>query len=356
MHYLMNKNIPVLEIETAKPLKIDKVPRAFLLDDLNCSHVNRWIRDRAIPINRRNSKLVYESKGLDGENDEISLMYLTHAPSINDNYWIADESEIGSLRYEDISLFKNSFNKSLYSIALTGKGTYKEDGSISPEFTGQGTFPKCFVKEDSGIYMYKHSNPDAIQNEIIASELGKVMGFRTASYERAYLFGTECTKSKIMSDESVNWETADSLVYAAGHSKYGIPQIYAIEQCTMDLCNMVVFDALVLNGDRHMKNWAFEYDAETNDLKGLAVSFDYNNCFTKGRPSNSNLLWDGYKSMNILRAARVAYRDYGITLNLNNLFNYISIVQLPINAEHLINRVNYITGVKNNTNDCFEQY
>ena len=354
LHYLMSKNIPVLEIETARILNLDMTPYALQLYNLDKHMVKSWISNRALPLSRKNAELIYMYTGLSREHEEFRLMCLTHGLSINDNYWIAGEDEIGKIKYEDISIFKNSFNKAMYIVALKGEGKFTiTDKNISAEYTGQGTFPKCFVREKDGIYLYKHSSDRGINNEIAAANIAKIAGLKTVDYEKATLYDVKCTKSKIVTNESVNWETAFDLIGYTDQFVWKIPQILAIDKFKIETSNMAIFDGIVLNDDRHMKNWGFAFNADTNKTVGLTHSYDYNNCFSYGRPEMSNLIYDGLKKMGVLRAARYAYFNYGTTLNINNIINYVNSYDLKIDRKRLLNRIAYIRGEKSNMNDCY---
>lgn len=355
----MSKDIPVVEIETGKinsnattlvPYSL-QLGRRLTLDD-----TNDWLKERALPLSRKNADKIYKALRLPRDNMEKHLMYMTHSLSINDNYWVADETEIGKVKYNDISIFKNSFNKAMYLIALRGDDGYTiTDKEISAEYTGQGTFPKCFVRETDGIYMYKNSSDKGMYNEILSAKLADVLCFKSVKYEYSALGGIKCTKSKIVSDETVNWETALSLSEYFGKTEWKIPQDFALSSLTEEYCNMVIFDALVLNDDRHMKNWAFEFNADTNQLLGLAPSYDYNNTFIGDKNTMSLLIFNGQRNVNILTAARIAYRDFYTTLDFNNLINYIDSEDLRINKQALKNRIKYIIGEKQNQNDCYEK-
>ena len=162
MHYIMSKDTPVVEIETGRlnSNALKNVPYSLQLGRrLTIDDTNNWLKDRALPLSRKNADKIYKALGLPRDNMETNLMYITHSLSINDNYWVASEDEVGVLKYKDISIFKNSFNKAMYLIALRGDDGYTiTNKEISAEYTGQGTFPKCFVREKDGIYMYKNSS------------------------------------------------------------------------------------------------------------------------------------------------------------------------------------------------------
>lgn len=352
MHYIMNKNTPVIEVETAKILNNTLCPCSLKLRSLSAKDVYSWLMHRALPSNRKNADKIYNSLGLNGQLNEISLMKHTHELSINDNYWIKSDNE--SINYEDISLFKNELNNSLSEIALTGQSnTTVNELTLSAEYTGQGTFPKCFVKEDNNIYMYKSGNIESIKNELYACYIAEVLGVRTTHYGYATLYNTECTKSKIVTNENTNWETA--FIMSGFLKEYGYtPQSYAEKFLTKSYTDMIILDAIILNEDRHMKNWSFEFNSEDNSRICLAHSYDYNNAFRATEKTMTNLIFDDDGSpVNVLKAGRVAYKRYGTTLKLKELLERIDLDDIKINKEALKNRIKYILVNKDNQSDCY---
>lgn len=355
MHYIMSKDIPVMEIETAKIIDKDRCPLALKFKNVNIKTIYKWIQHRALPLNRKNSDKIYKALNLPRDNMEVELMYITHSLSINDNYWIANDNEVGKLKYDTISIFKNSLNNTMYMVALKGADGFTiSEKEISAEYTGQGTFPKCFIREDNDLYMYKSGNIINVTRELLAGFIAEILGFKSVKYEYTKLFDLDCTKSKIVTNEKVNWETAFILCESLQEKKF-IPQDFAQKYFAIDYSNMIIFDAIVLNEDRHMKNWAIEMDADTNRILGLAPSFDYNNSFMADSHTMSNLIFDGPKKMNILRAAKESYRLYGTTLNLRYLYDIINQLDININKQSLKNRIEYIVGIKDNQRNCYEK-
>lgn len=354
MHYIMNKNTPVIEIETSRVLNKYKSPLALQIDDINYTKIYKWLVHRALPLSRKNADKIYMTLGLSRDNQEFEMMCITHALSINDNYWVANENELGKIKYEDINLFTNSLNKSLYLVALRGDNTFTiTDKNISAEYTGQGTYPKCFVRENNEIYLYKNGPIGEITNEIYAGFIAQLVGFKSATYEYKKLDNIDCTKSKILTGLNENWENA-FIISEYTYTNYGkIPQEFAIDRYKLEYANMIIFDALVLNDDRHMKNWAFSINANTNTIDGISYSYDYNKAFQANSKSYSNLIFDGSRKLNLLSAAKKAYNEIGTSLNLEYLYNIIDNIDIKINKNTLKNRILYIVGKKSNQNDCY---
>lgn len=355
LHYLMNKDTPVLEIETGNILNYRLLPISLMFYDdkpIENNIINKWIKDRALPLNRINADKIYEAIGLQTLNNEIELMYMTHGLSINDNFWIVSENEINKLKYENYSLFRNRLDKEISMTALFGnKATIIED-VLSAEYTGQGSYPKCFLQDIDGVYMIKSGTKQEIDNEITAGIIAKILGLKSTKYRRINYLGLECTLSKIETSEEINWETALSLMCMMQFRDL-TPQKFALNNYAKEFSNIIIFDGIVLNDDRHMQNWAFEIDASTNQILSLAHSYDYNNAFKDTNNTISLLIKDKDKSINILKAAQKAYLELGTTLKIERLYNEIDYLDFDINKDALRNRIEYITGNKKNQQSCY---
>lgn len=354
MHYIMNKDTVAIRIEDAKVINWDAVPLSLRLNQLDYAKISKWISYRALPLNRANSEKIYQVLNLHRDNSALELMYITHGLSINDNYWVANENELGRLKYGNINLFNNSLNEAMYLVALKGNtGFTIQDDTISAEYTGQGTYPKCFVREEDGIYLYKAGTLTDIKNEVYAAYIAKILGFNSVDYQYKKFNGVDCSVSRIVTNLHENWEDAFNMSEAMHDRFGGIPQEFAAEFFKEQYSNMIIFDALVLNDDRHMKNWAFSINADTNKIQGIATSYDYNKAFTATSKSYSNLIFDGYRKLNLLSAAKKAYRELKNTLNIEGLYYSIDNLNIDINKKALKNRLDYIVGYKNNQYDCY---
>ena len=349
----MNKDTPVICIESGAVLDWKMCPKSLALEDLSVDKIYKWLSNRALPLSRKNADKIYQVMGLPRE-DYLGLMYITHSLSITDNFWIAEDKEIGKIKYSDINIFDNSFSQAMYLVALRGADGFSiQEKIISPEFTGQGTYPKCFIRESSEIFLCKNQTMKEIQNEVIAGHIAEVVNLRSALYSYRRVYDLDCSVSKIISSKNTNWETAFDITEAMERLTGQIPQDFAANRFKNAYTDLAIFDGIILNDDRHMKNWAFETDGETNNLIGIAPSYDYNKAFKATGETMSQLIFDGFKRINILRAAREAYRMFGTNLDIYGLAANIENLPDVINKRALENRINYILGYRNSANGCY---
>lgn len=91
---------------------------------------------------------------------------ITHAASINDTFWIKSEHE--NVSWEQISFYRNPFDETISKMAFEGMGLYGiKMSETSPELSTDGSFRKCWMREDDGqIFLHKrgrltiaHRNP-----------------------------------------------------------------------------------------------------------------------------------------------------------------------------------------------------
>ena len=79
---------------------------------------------------------------------------LAHATSINDSFWIRKVDE--HVTWDDISFYGNDFNETVSKLEFEGPGLYGiQMGSTSLELATDGSFRKCWKKEDGEIWLYK---------------------------------------------------------------------------------------------------------------------------------------------------------------------------------------------------------
>ena len=188
---LMHKDTPVIELSTCRIINTQFVPYGIYNRNgiITIEELYRWIKRRAIPLNRKNADKIYQALKQPRSNIELELMAQTHALSINDNYWLASRDELGRLNWENINLYTNKLSESLALLAFTGSGPATITGDeLSPEFTGQGTYAKCFRRIHNSLEICKQGTKKEIIAEVCSSIICKLLGIPSIAYraERVY--------------------------------------------------------------------------------------------------------------------------------------------------------------------------
>lgn len=288
MYYLMNKNEPVLAFEPRpKSSFSDEVMFSTLkiendkLRPLGFEDINLWIEGRK--ASKHNAHLNVIMKQLGCEDNE-GFIKITHAASINDTFWIKSDKE--NIQWNDVSLYRNQFSETISKLAFEGLGLYEEIfSSTSPELCCDGSFLKCFTKEnqigenDSDIFLYKRGsvgNGFELYCEVMASEIAKHISPNAVSYEFAMLHGKLASKCNLFTNEEYGY---------ASYAKVADTQIHYLEDAfnyfselgsEQTFREMLVVDSLCFNQDRHAGNYGVLFDNNTLNVVKISPIFDLN--------------------------------------------------------------------------------
>ncbi len=78
---------------------------------------------------------------------------MTHALSLNDTFWV--RAADADLQWRDVSLYQNPFNEIISRRLLLTVLCPADFSSTSPEFSTDGQYAKCWVREKDTIQLYK---------------------------------------------------------------------------------------------------------------------------------------------------------------------------------------------------------
>ena len=237
-----------------------------------------FLRSRAVPKGRGYIEAILSSMGL-RENNLMGILDTCMALSLNDGYWVTKEGFEG--KFSEYNLYDNDFSKPLSLIAYMGYGSIKKRGfTSSPEFTTTGMLRKGWRKISGKTLLYKGGTEGASNagnepySEYYASQVARAMGLRYIEYTLAKWKGSVCSVCELFTDKATSYVP----VYRFGEFD-NILQIAAfLKDCGKDyyddFADMMIFDALIYNTDRHQGNFGLLVDAATNKPVSLAPIFD----------------------------------------------------------------------------------
>lgn len=348
--YLMHKNNVVIDLTRGKVVNKQLVPYGVYNRNwyISESEIYKWLRRRAIPLNRKNADKIYQAAGQSRGNTAFDLMIQTHALSINDNYWIVSRKDLDSLSWDNINLYKNKISNSLMQLAFTGSGPATiTDSELSPEFTGQGTYAKCFRRTSTGLEICKQGTIEEIWAELYSSIGCRLLGIPCVEYRAGKLFGIQASISTIATNEQVSWVSAFDFAHFVEEAYNEYIYNFAEKWFKVMYYALILIDGLFLNEDRHLQNWSIQVSGDTNEIQGMAPLYDFNKSFTGDSKSKSNFI----ERKNLLSAAREANKVLRLDL-ISGLSPLIS--KIPsIWQDSFYNRILYIMGTKSNQNDCY---
>lgn len=275
MIYLMNKDVVVASF--------DKENSRWALLQQNAEfplgkfELNDWLEDRKAYKHNHHLKQLMIDCGCETTEGFIKI---THAASINDSFWIREEGE--NVVWKDISFYRNDFNKSISKLAFEGLGLYGlQMSSTSPELTTDGSFRKCWRKENGEIYLYKRGISGAYNAglepycEALASEIIHRVDPTSVQYSVLKLHGEVATKCRAFTNEDIGFVPLRKLV-DRNITLDELLDFFDKLHCREEFQRMLVLDAITFNVDRHLGNIGVLVDNDTQKPLGIAPNFDFN--------------------------------------------------------------------------------
>lgn len=245
---------------------------------LDSDGISKWLSSRTIPKNREFVDQILFKSGL-SHNDTIGIINLCKGLSLNDSYWMVEEGFKG--KFCDYNLYENSFARTLALIAYTGQGSNTKKGfTSSPEYTTNGMLRKCWRRINKKIYLYKGGTSGATNagkepySEFYAAQIAEKMGVKHVPYGLSKWKGTLCSTCELFTDKNTSY----------------VPLYNFLQDCTLTntakflkglgseyydaFVDMLVFDAVIYNTDRHYGNFGLLVDNKTNKPIVFAPVFD----------------------------------------------------------------------------------
>lgn len=238
----------------------------------------RWLNKRTIPRNRAFVQSFLAKLGLN-VNDTKGIIDIGKGLSLNDCYWIVEDTFSGS--FEQYNLYDNRFNRVLSLIAYTGYGETQKSGFVStPELTTDGMLAKCWRRIDGKIRLFKAGSSGAANtgnepySEFYAVQIARKMGLNAVPYNLNQWKGQLFSTCELFTSKAVSYVPIGRIVQEGGwaavlHYYRNLGDAYYDA-----VVDMLVFDALICNEDRHFGNFGLLLDSQTNTIIDTAPIFD----------------------------------------------------------------------------------
>ena len=223
-----------------------------------------WLASRSAPVGRHFMRNLMDSLGLNINSPDYPRKALEFSMglSLNDVHWVVPDDFRGT--WPEFNLYDNPFSEAMAEIAFTGHGRLDpRKVSTSPEMTTNGMLPKCWVREDDGIYLYKGAMKGLEPySEYHAAQVAEALGFRHVGYGLAKFKGRLCSKCRLFTSDRYGYLPASKLPDRDGILDDG------------RFLEMFLFDAVIFNVDRHLGNFGYMVDNDTNEIVDVAPIFD----------------------------------------------------------------------------------
>ena len=238
----------------------------------------KWLKGRTIPRNRAYVSNFLSRMGLN-EKDTKGIIDICQGLSLNDSYWIVKED--CEETFKEKNLYENSFNTNIAAIAFTGFGSFtRSTFRSSPEFTTNGMLAKSWRRLQGKTLLYK-SGTEGFANsglepysEFYAGQVADAMGINHVKYKLSKWKGKLCSTCELFTDINTSYISIGRIVKDGGMD--AVLDFYKGlgEEFYQELLDMLVFDAVILNEDRHFGNFGVLVDNYDNKIVAPAPVFD----------------------------------------------------------------------------------
>lgn len=241
----------------------------------------KWLKQRAIPKNRAFVNSFLAKCGLNA-NRPMDVISVCKGLSLNDSYWVIDEAD--KSEFAKVNLYDNKFSQVLAWVAFTGYGSsIRSSFASSPEFTTNGMLPKCWRRIQKKVYLYKGATSGASNtgnepySEKYAHMIAKQMGVNAVPYKISKWKGNLCSVCEIFTTKDIAYVPVGRIVTTGGMK--AVRKYYESlgKEFVEALNDMLAFDAIVCNTDRHFGNFGVLVDSHTNKIVAPAPLFDHGN-------------------------------------------------------------------------------
>lgn len=248
-----------------------------------------WINKRKTPKNRQFVEKLMTA--IEDSANPLKYVDISHALSLNDAYWITNT--LAEERWCDFNLYQHPMDKVLAYVAFTGYSTKISGLRTTAELTSSGMLKKCWSNRSDGIYLLKgddfiirEDGRSQATLEYYAAQVAEAMGFKHIDYdleEFRHQNGDReviCT-CKLFTSEDIGFVDAYTYLKKQG---FDIDNAILDDPLTQmriagfasstQYEDMMLFDSIIANQDRHLGNWGLLVNNNTGEFLEPAPIFD----------------------------------------------------------------------------------
>ena len=299
-------------VENIHVENVAMLPKTIKQDDLQ-ETLTHWIKKRKVPKNREFSeKLVWTYRHATTE-ALMDYVDVSLALSLNDTYWVVPHSTDNSYTWDKYNLYENSFDEAITAVAFDGLSLKVSAITSSPEYTTNGMLKKCWHKEEDKIYLYKASSRPYANggkeafSEYYMAQIAQTMGFNAIAYDLKMFHNTLVSSCELFTSQKEGYLP---IYYCLNEEARKTQRLELLSEIAKIYTNnaftdLMVFDAMIYNQDRHLGNFGMLIDNDTGKLLKPAPIFD------NGLSMINFLTQDELKTMKETLSQKEGYFGYG---------------------------------------------
>ena len=297
---LMNKNEPVVSMEYNTTYNI--IEKVYEIYDIKYAPlsvynayknkaqnltetINKWFRNRGIPSWRKDVERLLERLNVETTEELLNKAY---ALSLSDQYWIKEQNN--NIEWSDINFFENDFKYKGYLQASLSQGKHsssviEQSELMSPNNTTDGMLQKGWIIEKNKRILvkgtYEASREEPI-NEWLASEICNRLDFFHCDYWIDIVNDNIVSKCEDFINENEEIISAYDIFYFErkpnninDYEHYiNVLEKQKVPDARKNVENMFILDYLIMNIDRHMKNFGIIRNVNTLEWIKTTPIFD----------------------------------------------------------------------------------
>ena len=253
------------------PMQYEKSPKAGL---------HLWLQHRSVPKTRKGFRAILESAGVE-TSSALSLKSL--GLNLSDHYWFRPDAS--DLTWGKVNLFQNDFATQQYTSYGTGG---RVSSSFSPDYSSNGDLRKYWTIRNGERLLFKEGAEPYFQepyNEEFASRLLAVLDVSHVDYHTEIKNDIDYSVCPTFCSPDLEYISAYNVLFAVkqDNSENSYQHFFrcidrlAIPCERLEIDNMLGFDYLIQNSDRHWGNFGFLRNPDTLEFIGIAPLFDHGN-------------------------------------------------------------------------------
>ncbi len=245
----------------------------------NITNFNYWCATRVLTLDRKYAKEILNSIGMlqavtDKERAKIALSY--RCASLTDVFWVKMRRE--KILFSEVNLYENHLDNTFIDIALRGRQYTVQNEYLARDLSTGGCFPKAWKRIQDGFSLLKDGGADAVERELLASQICRCFDVSQVLYERDYFDGEKVSVSSNITSREYSIVSMESFeVYAVNHGKNTKKYILSLDKHNYHMMNII--DYLIGNTDRHWGNWGLLVCNSNNKPVRLYDLMDFNQAF-----------------------------------------------------------------------------
>lgn len=245
----------------------------------NLMNFNYWCASRVLTLDRKYAKEILNSIGMsqavtDRERAKIALSY--RCLSLTDVFWVRRAGE--NVTFSNVNLYENHLENTFIDISLRGKQYSVQNEALARDLSTNGCFPKAWRRMEDGFWLLKDGDADAVERELLASQICRCFDVDQVLYERDYFDGEKVSISKNFTSQDFSIVSMEAFeIYTANQEINAEEAVLKLDAKNYYMMNIV--DYLMGNTDRHWGNWGMLVDNRTNQPVSLHKLMDFNQSF-----------------------------------------------------------------------------